>query len=154
MYIYINTQPLQSELYHHGTKGQKWGVRRYQNPDGSLTDEGRRRYGYGKGAGKMMTDNTKEWTKNSAKLGAKVGATLGGIGGASTAVALIGMGLSAPVAISAGVGYMAGRTVRTAALSALAGAAVGASETHKGRKYIERYDTGLKDFEMRELKKK
>lgn len=32
-------------LCHHGTKGQKWGVRRYQNPDGSLTDEGRRRYG-------------------------------------------------------------------------------------------------------------
>lgn len=33
------------ELYHHGIKGQKWGVRRYQNSDGSLTDEGRKRYG-------------------------------------------------------------------------------------------------------------
>jgi hypothetical protein len=32
-------------LAHHGIKGQKWGERRYQNPDGSLTDEGRRRYG-------------------------------------------------------------------------------------------------------------
>ena len=30
-------------LMHHGIKGQKWGVRRYQNPDGSLTEEGRRR---------------------------------------------------------------------------------------------------------------
>ena len=36
-------------LYHHGIKGQKWGVRRYQNPDGSLTDEGRKRYGSGRG---------------------------------------------------------------------------------------------------------
>ena len=33
-------------LYHHGIPGQKWGVRRYQNPDGSLTSEGRQRYGY------------------------------------------------------------------------------------------------------------
>lgn len=32
------------ELYHHGTKGQKWGVRRYQNADGSLTPEGKKRY--------------------------------------------------------------------------------------------------------------
>ena len=32
-----------NELYHHGVKGQKWGVRRYQNPDGSLTAKGKRR---------------------------------------------------------------------------------------------------------------
>ena len=35
------------ELYHHGIKGQKWGVRRFQNEDGSYTQAGRERYGYG-----------------------------------------------------------------------------------------------------------
>ena len=33
-----------NELYHWGIKGMKWGVRRYQNKDGSLTDMGQRRY--------------------------------------------------------------------------------------------------------------
>ena len=32
------------ELYHHGIKGQKWGVRRYQNSDGTLTSKGKNRY--------------------------------------------------------------------------------------------------------------
>lgn len=32
------------ELSHHGIKGQKWGVRRYQNEDGTLTAAGKARY--------------------------------------------------------------------------------------------------------------
>jgi hypothetical protein len=34
----------ESYLCHHGIKGQKWGVRRYQNTDGSLTPAGKNRY--------------------------------------------------------------------------------------------------------------
>lgn len=35
-------------LEHHGVQGQKWGIRRYQNEDGSLTEAGKKHY-YGKG---------------------------------------------------------------------------------------------------------
>lgn len=33
------------EFYHHGIKGMKWGIRRYQNEDGTLTAAGKKRYG-------------------------------------------------------------------------------------------------------------
>lgn len=35
---------MQNELYHHGIKGMKWGIRRYQNKDGSLTPQGKKKY--------------------------------------------------------------------------------------------------------------
>lgn len=55
----------ENELYHHGILGQKWGVRRYQNLDGSLTAAGRKRYSKAVGG-----DQKKLSTVELASIGA------------------------------------------------------------------------------------
>lgn len=54
---YIITRTSSDELMHHGIKGQKWGVRRFENEDGTLTPEGKERYRY----------NTEEYKKAGEK---------------------------------------------------------------------------------------
>ena len=48
------------ELYHYGIKGQKWGVRRYQNKDGSLTPAGKKRRSSSDEARNMSTDELRQ----------------------------------------------------------------------------------------------
>ena len=52
-------------LAHHGTKGQRWGVRRFQNSDGSLTAAGKLRYSVGNGGRSI---GKKVDPKSAAKL--------------------------------------------------------------------------------------
>ena len=55
------------ELYHHGVKGMKWGVRRYQNSDGSLTPDGEKRY-YRKDGSPTRAGKRYEKTTDQGKL--------------------------------------------------------------------------------------
>ena len=58
------------ELYHHGVVGMHWGVRRYQNADGSLKPAGRKRYTEG-GEKKQLTDEERAARKAKIKSTAK-----------------------------------------------------------------------------------
>lgn len=71
-----------SFLSHYGIEGQRWGVRRYQNEDGTLTPEGQKRY------------NQKEQVKSNIKYG--VAAALGSLGAlGSSGIAGLAAGIEA-----------------------------------------------------------
>jgi len=66
--------PYSEELYHHGIKGQKWGIRRYQNSDGTLTTLGKIHYGsqkYARIAGSAISKGAKRVAKGTANVVSK-----------------------------------------------------------------------------------
>lgn len=68
-------------LSHHGIKGQRWGIRRYQNEDGSLTPAGEKRYG--------TPENLEQVRNRNKKIAIGVG-----IGAATAAVVTGGVMLT------------------------------------------------------------
>lgn len=102
-------------LIHHGIKGQKWGVRRFQNSDGTLTEEGKRRKGSsGEEKRKGLTDKQKK----AIKVGVAV---------AGTALAAYGA-------------YRVGKNIRDKKLAAKAAeeARILAEKERRGKEVMER----------------
>lgn len=85
IYFYMTSKS--NDLQHHGIMGQKWGVRRFQNRDGSLTGAGRKRYS-DDGQQKSSSSDRKEKAKSVAKKVA------------------VAAGVAAGVAAVAGVSYL------------------------------------------------
>lgn len=174
----------QYELYHHGIKGQKWGNRRWQNKDGSLTPEGYPHYGYSgprKGLGpkkyRVSENSTKldemgvkaygnvanrlvsNNTRNRIKKGAKIGAVAGSVYGAAITGVTATMG--APIVAGGLVAYGATALATGVLSGAIRGAeyglVVGAIETRMGRNYMRAAGqdfSKVKYSDLKEPKKK
>lgn len=104
-------------LVHHGILGQKWGVRRYQNEDGSLTAAGKKRYDTGHTSSSASNSSKKNSTKNYKKYAIAGAAVLG------TGLAVYG-------------GYKASQYIKTSA---------GKKSYELGKKAIDTYTSLLFD---------
>lgn len=131
------------ELKHWGIKGQKWGIRRYQNPDGTLTEEGKRHYGYKLAreawAQTILEEHEKVYDPKASKaIGASMFGTLGAFAGA------VEGGLTAGTA-GAAVGGIGG-----AVLGSLLGISVeklaGKLQDRSYKKSIERADRIIEKY--------
>lgn len=148
------------ELFHHGVKGQKWGVRRYQEYDGTLTAEGRQRYRTDKGTQEILENTTnydrltrdqrRQYEKYGRFAGAKRGFLSGVVGGALLGVGKTALDISSMKEKGASGRSIANTFTRNAMLGALGGSVIGtlvgsiagkksaqARYADKGRLYVD-----------------
>lgn len=146
---YIITRAEDSFLEHHGIKGQKWGVRRYENEDGTLTEAGKKRYAREQyNASKYKTAG--ERLKSIAKTGLAGGVTGAAfMGGASTQAGSIVSGKNdiwSSLLTGFSMDGVLGATATVAAIGAIGGIAVSAlsqgyqaAKVKRGQNFVAKY---------------
>lgn len=113
-----------NDFCHYGVEGQKWGIRRYQNKDGTLTEEGKRRYGEKATDDKERISNlmedyssikneTKGWTKTAVE-----GAITAGVFGASAPILYVYGNVPAAAIAASGAAITAGITAVSGIMAA------------------------------------
>ena len=103
-----------NELYHYGVKGQKWGIRRYQNPNGTLTEEGKIRYGVDPKTGKLSDEGKKLLKQDIDDQRKRKVNILGSLG----------IGAAAASAVAVGIALAEGIMSTKLAISTLSSAAI------------------------------
>ena len=101
---YVAGMPYSDELYHHGVKGMKWGIRRYMNEDGTLTPAGKARYGTKENFERYLEN--KQRSREKIKENRQAGAIARGtklLDKNRSRAGEIGRGIGRQVAIQAGV---------------------------------------------------
>jgi len=139
------------ELYHHGIKGQRWGIRRFQNEDGSLTAEGMKRYdvapsgSMSKQGKKLYKKDIKEYKKEVkqdkiANQSTAKRATIGGLKGAGVTI----LGATALTAAIGGIGFLKmHKQISSADPSFEKAAAIGINTVNKLDLLSKLYSTAL-----------
>ena len=129
-------------LEHFGTKGMKWGVRRYQNPDGTLTDAGRKHYQ------KKLDLEERKLTAANAARGQYERVRPAATAGSAIVGAIVGASLGAasmltPAGIAAGAAYMAAVSGASMYTRMTIKGAVAGAGAKRSKKKISKYKEAL-----------
>ena len=127
------------ELYHYGVKGQKWGIRRYQNPNGTLTEEGKIRYGVDPKTGKLSDEGKKLLRQDIDDQRRRRYKILGSLG----------IGVSTASAVASGIAWSKGLMDTTTAIGTISAATIAAGASTVGlflnereKKYVNKQKGG------------